>query len=68
MALYEQGRVHHVGAYPELEDQMCQWRPGYGKSPDRVDALVWGVTELLIEPHVGSARYVPKPKDFSFGR
>jgi phage terminase large subunit-like protein len=44
-ALYEQGRVHHVGSFPELEDQMCSWLPG-DKSPDRMDALVWALTEL----------------------
>jgi predicted phage terminase large subunit-like protein len=46
-ALYEQGRVHHVGAFPKLEDQMCGWVPGAGdRSPDRMDALVWAMTEL----------------------
>jgi len=44
-SLYEQGRIHHVGTFPELEDQMCQWTPGE-KSPDRLDALVWAFTEL----------------------
>lgn len=44
---YEQGRIHHVGSFPALEDQMCDWIPGEGKSPDRVDALVWALTELL---------------------
>lgn len=48
-ALYEQGRVHHVGAFPELEDQMCGWQPGEA-SPDRMDALVWAVTELVVQP------------------
>ena len=48
-ALYEQGRVHHVGAFPELEDQMTTWVPG-DPSPDRMDALVWAITELLIDP------------------
>ncbi len=49
-ALYEQGRVHHIGAFPVLEDQMCGWTPqGDERSPDRLDALVWGVTELLID-------------------
>lgn len=43
--LYEQGRVHHVGIFPELEDQMCEWVPG-AKSPDRVDALVWALHYL----------------------
>ena len=46
-ALYEQGKVHHVGALPELEDQMCSFLPeGNERSPDRVDALVWALTEL----------------------
>lgn len=49
-ALYEQGRVHHVGSFPELEDQMCSYTAGRGgKSPDRLDALVWAVTDLLID-------------------
>jgi len=43
--LYEQGRVHHVGEFPELEDELCQWEPGQS-SPNRLDALVWGVTDL----------------------
>jgi predicted phage terminase large subunit-like protein len=48
-ALYEQGKISHVGAYPELEDQMCQYTPdGYDGSPDRLDALVWGFTELMV--------------------
>lgn len=45
-ALYEQHRVHHVGALPKLEDQMTTWTPQDGSSPDRMDALVWAVTEL----------------------
>lgn len=51
-ALYEQNRVHHVGRFDELEDQMCTFSvdnlrtSAYG-SPDRVDALVWGLTELF---------------------
>lgn len=47
--LYEQGRVHHVGSFPELEDQMCDFDPSglvEGRSPDRLDALVWALTEL----------------------
>ena len=46
-ALYEQFRIHHVGAFPQLEDQMTTWVPG-DKSPDRIDALVWGFTELFL--------------------
>ncbi|MCF8511520.1 MAG: terminase family protein, partial [Rhodobacteraceae bacterium] len=52
-ALYEQGRVGHVRGLAALEDQMCQMTAqGYlGKgSPDRLDALVWALTELLVEP------------------
>lgn len=45
-ALYEQRRVHHVGALPKLEDQMTTWTPQDGMSPDRMDALVWALTEL----------------------
>jgi phage terminase large subunit-like protein len=46
-ALYEQGKIHHVGCFGQLEDQMCTWVQGM-KSPDRLDALVWGLTELFI--------------------
>jgi len=39
-ALYEQQKVHHVGALPESEDELCTWQPGLSESPDRLDALV----------------------------
>jgi phage terminase large subunit-like protein len=56
-ALYEQGRVHHIGAMPALEDQMCAFVPGVKQdSPDRMDALVWAITELLVDQE--SERYV----------
>lgn len=45
-ALYEQNRVHHIGVLTDLEDQMCTWAPGVPGSPDRLDALVWAITEL----------------------
>ena len=45
-ALYEQGRVHHAGLFPQLEEQMITWTPTSGTSPDRMDALVWAITEL----------------------
>lgn len=45
-ALYEQQRVHHAGAFPQLEDQMVMWTPESNESPDRLDALVWALTEL----------------------
>ena len=59
-ALYEQGRVHHLGAFAPLEDQMCAFSSDFdrdtaGYSPDRVDALVWALTELFIEPKPGAA-------------
>jgi phage terminase large subunit-like protein len=61
-ALYEQGRVAHVGSFPELEDQLCLFAPdGYmgDGSPDRGDALVWALTELML---------VPEGRPASFGR
>jgi phage terminase large subunit-like protein len=54
-SLYQQGRVHHVGAFTRLEDQMCAFtadfdRKAMGYSPDRMDALVWALTELMVSP------------------
>ncbi len=59
-ALYEKGRVRHVGAFPALEDEMCGLIAGGGyvgpgTSPDRADALVWALTDLMLGP----ARAVP---------
>ena len=51
--LYEQGRVRHAGVFRELEDEMCAFGPGGlpdGRSPDRLDALVWAITELALKP------------------
>lgn len=59
-ALYEQHRVHHVGHFPELEDQLCEWEPG-NQSPDRLDALVWAITELLLEGNSGAPLLAPTP-------
>lgn len=47
-AFYEKGEVHHVGAFPELEDQQATWVPGE-TSPDRLDAAVWALTELMVK-------------------
>ena len=48
-ALYEQGKVYHLGTFPKLEEQMCSFTgDNRGASPDRLDALVWGLTELSI--------------------
>lgn len=50
-ALYEQGRIHHIGRFDELEDQMCSFSVDFDRrrdgSPDRMDALVWGMTALF---------------------
>jgi len=51
-ALYEQGRVAHAGRFVALEDQMCDFGPdglSSGRSPDRLDALVWALTALMLE-------------------
>jgi len=61
-ALYEQGRVHHLGALPQLEDQMCAFsrdfdRDSAGYSPDRVDALVWALSQLFLEPMAGAGMF-----------
>ena len=48
-ALYEQGRVRHAGAFPKLEDQMVAYTGARGEaSPDRLDALVWALTDLML--------------------
>jgi phage terminase large subunit-like protein len=52
-ALYEQGRVSHVGLFPELEDEMCLGLGVGAKSPDRLDALVWAVHDLMQKPRAG---------------
>jgi phage terminase large subunit-like protein len=51
-ALYEQGRVRHAGVFPELEDEMCDFGLdglSAGRSPDRLDALVWALTALMLD-------------------
>jgi len=47
-ALYEQGRIIHAGTFPELEDELCVWTPDTVESPDRMDAMVWGLTDLML--------------------
>jgi len=56
-AAYEQGRGHHTGSFPALEDEMCIWIPG-DASPNRMDALVWAATMLL---EYGIAEMVDDP-------
>ena len=50
VSLDEQGKIHHAGIFEKLEDQMCSWIPyePHYKSPDRVDARVWALTELMV--------------------
>lgn len=60
VALYERGRVAHVGGFPDLEDQMCGMMiggtyAGPGRSPDRADALVWALTALMLGKTAGYA-------------
>jgi phage terminase large subunit-like protein len=64
-ALYEQGKVHHVGAFPELETQQCEWLPGE-KSPDRMDALVWVLTDLLVDADAPPIQ--TRPVKINYGR
>jgi phage terminase large subunit-like protein len=56
-ALYEQSKVRHWGAFPALEDEMCglsvEGYAGPGRSPDRADALVWALTELMLRKRRG---------------
>ena len=56
-ALYEQGRVTHCQPFDDLEDQLVGWTPDSGESPDRLDALVWALTDLA---GVGAVTYAPK--------
>ncbi len=63
-ALFEQGRVRIVGSFPQLEDQLCSY-DGSGDSPDRLDAMVYAVSSLLLEPE--RARAVASTGTFSLG-
>lgn len=73
-ALYEQGRIHHIGRFDQLEDQMCMFTPDIDRkkdgSPDRVDALVWGITAVFDKiirkarktgPSNSTIDYTPRP-------
>jgi phage terminase large subunit-like protein len=70
-ALYEQGRIHHVGLFDKLEDQMCEFsidnvRNANTGSPDRVDALVWGLSEVF-EKIAGRRRIIKGSQSASAG-
>ena len=67
--LYERGKVFHIGEFPDLEDQMCAVTVGFDKkaagwSPDRVDALVWAMTDLFptISARTETRRDLPRPQ------
>jgi len=68
-ALYEQGRIHHVGLFRELEDEMCSYAPLLSTiSPGRMDALVWAITDLMLgESPVETTNdgWKPPPRAFS---
>lgn len=49
-ALYEQGKVTHCELFTELEDELCSWTPQSGTSPNRMDWLVWALTDLMLVP------------------
>src|ERR1043166_8077587 len=56
-ALYAQGKIHHCGVFPDLEDEMCSWLPLPGHpSPNRMDSLVWALTDLMLGEEPKRAR------------
>lgn len=64
-SLYEQGRIHHVGSLPKLEDEMCEWDPldATARSPNRLDAMVWALTELMLDgPNTALIDYLKAQK------
>jgi phage terminase large subunit-like protein len=65
VAMYEQSRVFHLGRLSDLEEEMLTWVPGQGDSPNRVDALVWGLTEL---GGISSVATMASPNDFAVER
>lgn len=74
VGLYEQTRIFHIGDTADLEDEMLTWVPGQGESPNRVDALVWAVTELMkpggettVASPAGGARLSPANDRRHFG-
>lgn len=67
-ALYEQHRITHCQPFPQLEDQLCTWEPLSGEaSPDRLDALVWALTNLFLRgqepPKFVPAYVVGRPRN-----
>ena len=60
-ALYQHGRVFHQRAFQDLEEQLCMWEPQDTWSPDRMDALVWALTDLMLDRDKGRASAVGQP-------
>ena len=74
-ALYEQQRIHRVGCFPHLEDEMCSFEAGSSDSPDRLDAAVWAMTELIVlgrllsfTPEMVAAVSRPGPSTGNYGK
>jgi phage terminase large subunit-like protein len=65
-SLFEQRRAHLVGSFPELEDQMCTFTPGSSGSPDRLDALVWAMSELMLSSN-GADGWIEWAKQLAIG-
>jgi phage terminase large subunit-like protein len=57
-ALYEQGKIHHVGKLNLLEDELCTWESTSTWSPNRLDALVWGITNLMVQRQRSAVRFI----------
>jgi len=57
-ALYEQHKVAHIGLFNKLEEEMCSFAPdNFDGNPDRLDALVWGLTDLALQKG-GGIRFI----------
>jgi phage terminase large subunit-like protein len=73
VSLYEQSRIFHNGVLPELEEEMLTWVPGTGASPNRIDAMVHGFTELFGTDHSTTLTRPPtgklaaRPRSFETG-
>jgi phage terminase large subunit-like protein len=61
-ALWEQGRCHMVGRHPELEDELCSHTPQSKDSPNRLDAMVWAMTHLMLGQQILIGRAAPRPR------
>ena len=61
-ALYEQSKVHHVGIFEKLEDQLCSYAGG-GDFPDRLDAMVYALSELMVSGAAEMELFPPECED-----